>query len=83
MDAPRHQFSFKGKIYLLDATTTDLCLKVFPWAEFRKTMGAIKVHFGLDADGNLPTIMNLSNAKSHEMLWAKALTLQPGSCCFR
>jgi transposase len=57
-----------------------LCLKVFPWAEFRKTKGAIKLHFGLDTDGYLPTIMNLSNGKSHEMLWAKALTLQPGSC---
>ena len=78
--APRHRFSFKGKIHLLDATTIDLCLKVFPWAEFRKTKGAIKLHFGLDADGYLPTIMNLSNGKSHEMLWAKALTLQPGSC---
>jgi hypothetical protein len=57
--APRHRFSFKGKIYLLDATMIDLCLKVFPWAEFRKTKGAIKLHFGLDADGYLPTIMNL------------------------
>jgi hypothetical protein len=67
-------------VYLLDATTIDLCLKVFPWAEFRKAKGAIKLHFGLDADGYLPTIMNLSSGKSHEMQWARALTLHPGSC---
>lgn len=79
--APQHKFSFKGKVYLLDATTIDLCLKVFPWAEFRKTKGAIKLHFGLDADGYLPTLMNLSSGKSHEMLWARALTLQPGVLC--
>lgn len=78
--APKHKFSFKGKVYLLDATTIDLCLKVFPWAEFRKAKGAIKLHFGLDADGYLPTIMNLSSGKSHEMQWARALTLPPGSC---
>jgi hypothetical protein len=78
--APKHKFSFKGKVYLLDATTIDLCLKVFPWAKFRKAKGAIKLHFGIDADGYLPAIMNLSSGKSHEMLWARALTLHPGSC---
>jgi len=52
-----------GKVCLLDATTIDLCLKVFPWAEFWKTKGAIKPHFGLDADGYLPTFMNLTIPK--------------------
>ncbi len=78
--APKHRFKFEGKIYLLDATTIDLCLAIFPWAKFRKRKGAIKLHFGLDADGYLPTFMNMSNGKCHEMQWAKALTLQPGSC---
>jgi hypothetical protein len=78
--APKHRFKFEGKIYLLDATTIDLCLAIFPWAKFRKRKGAIKLHFGLDADGYLPAFMNMSNGKCHEMQWAKALTLQPGSC---
>jgi hypothetical protein len=78
--APKHQFRFKGKIYLLDATTINLCLAVFPWATFRKTKGAIKLHFGLDADGYLPTFMNMTEGKKHEMEWAKALTLHPGAC---
>ncbi len=49
-----HKFSFKNKLYLLDTTTIDLCLSVFPWAEFRKRRGAIKLHMGIDADGYLP-----------------------------
>ena len=78
--SPKHRFKFDGKIYLLDATTIDLCLAIFPWAKFRKAKGAIKLHFGLDADGYLPAFMNLTDGKVHEMEWAKALTLSPGSC---
>jgi len=78
--APKHQFTFKGKIYLLDATTIKLCLSVFPWASFRKTKGAIKLHFGLDADGYLPVFMDMTEGKKHEIDWAKALILPAGSC---
>jgi hypothetical protein len=69
----------KEKIYLLDATTIKLCLSVFPWASFRKTKGAIKLHLGLDADGYLPTFMNMAEGKKHEIDWAKALILPTGS----
>ena len=77
---PRHRFQFDGKIYLLDTTKIDLCLAVFPWASFRKTKGAIKLHFGLDAYGYLPVFMNMTNGKKHEVDWAKTLTLHPGAC---
>ncbi len=40
MVSPGHKFSFKNKLYLLDTTTIDLCLSVFPWAQFRKRKGA-------------------------------------------
>jgi hypothetical protein len=78
--SPGHKFKFKGKVYLLDTTTIDLCLSVFPWATFRKAKGAIKLHFGIDADGYLPVFMNMTNGKKHESDWAKALTLHPGAC---
>ena len=74
--APRHRFKFNGKLYLLDATVIDLCLSVFPWATFRKTKGAIKLHVGLDGDGYLPEFLDLTNGKSHEIKWAKTLKLQ-------
>jgi len=77
--APRHTFKFKGKLYLLDATTVDLCLSLFPWATFRKTKGAIKLHVGLDAAGYLPSFISLTEGKRHEVQWAKALQLPPGS----
>ena len=79
MHAPQNRFKFKGKLYLLDATTIDLCLAVLPWARFRKTKGAVKLHFGLDADGYLPAFMDMTTGKVHESRWAKALSLPPGS----
>ncbi len=77
--APQNRFKFKGKLYLLDATTIDLCLAIFPWARFRKTKGAVKLHFGLDADGYLPAFMDMTTGKVHESAWAKALNLPAGS----
>ncbi len=59
---PRHRFKFNGKLYLLDATVIDLCLSVLPWATFRKTKGAIKLHLGLDGDGDLPDSLTSQTA---------------------
>jgi hypothetical protein len=77
--APKHQFKFKGKLYLLDATVVDLCLSVFPWAKFRKAKGAIKLHVGLDGDGYLPEFVDLTDGKTHENNWGKALKLPRNS----
>lgn len=80
MASPGHKFSFKNKLYLLDTTTIDLCLSVFPWAKFRKRKGAIKLHMGIDADGYLPTFMDMTDGKVHEVNWAKeTLKLPKGS----
>lgn len=54
--APGHNFRFKNPLYSLDATTIDLCLSAFPWAEFRSTKGAIKLHVGLNHEGYLPEL---------------------------
>jgi len=77
--SPGHKFSFKNKLYLLDTTSIDLCLSVFPWAKFRKTKGAIRLHMGLDADGYLPAFMDMTDGKVHEIKWAKTLKLPKGS----
>ena len=55
--APRHGFRFKNKLYAVDASTIDLCLAAFPWASFRRTKGAIKLHVGVDQAGHLPTFV--------------------------
>ena len=81
--APKHRFSFKAKLYLLDTTIIQLCLAAFPWAEFRQKKGGIKLHAGLDTGGYLPAFMDMSKAKVHELKWAKTLNLPKGSfACF-
>ncbi len=50
--APGHRFRFRHKLYAVDASTIDLCLAVFPWASFRRTKAAIKLHIGLDQAGH-------------------------------
>jgi hypothetical protein len=54
-------------VYALDATTIDLCLSVFPWAKFRKTKGAVKLHTLLDLRGNIPTFIRISDGKLHDV----------------
>ncbi|NKC15235.1 MAG: IS4 family transposase [Gammaproteobacteria bacterium] len=77
--APRHGFRFKNKLYSLDASTIDLCLSLFPWAKFRKTKGAIKLHVGLDHDGFLPVFMTITEGKQQDITQGRSLELDAGS----
>ncbi len=54
-------------VYALDATTIDLCLSLFPWAPFRSTKAAVKLHTLLDLRGNIPTFLHISDGKLHEI----------------
>ena len=62
--APNHCFRFKNPLYSLDASTVDLCLSVFPWADFRTTKGAIKLHVGLNHAGYLPEFVTVTEGKN-------------------
>ena len=53
--------------YALDSTTIDLCLSLFPWAKFRKTKGAVKLHTLLDLHGNIPTFIGITDGKVHDV----------------
>ena len=77
--APKHPFKFKNKLYSLDASTIDLCLKVFPWAKCRATKGAVKLHVGLDHEGLLPAFVAITDGKTHDLTAARALQLPSGS----
>jgi len=77
--SPRHRFRFKNKLYSIDASVIDLCLNVFPWANFTKTKGAVKLHLGLDHDGYLPAFVSVTEGGKHEMSWARTLDLPRGS----
>ena len=54
-------------VYALDASTIDLCLSVFPWALFRSTKSAVKLHTLLDLRGNIPTFIHVSDGKMHDV----------------
>ena len=75
------QFKLPGvnSLILMDATTIQLCLDVFPWATYTQTKGALKLHFGLNDDGYLPDFMVATTGKVHEINVAKSLDYQPGS----
>ena len=66
-------------IYALDSTTIDLCLSLFPWAHFRKNKGAVKMHTLLDVRGSIPTLVNITHGKVHDVNILDTLPLEAGS----
>lgn len=69
----------KESVYALDTTTIDLCLAVFPWAPFRSTKAAVKLHTLLDLRGNIPTFIHISDGKMHEVNILDQLLPEPGA----
>ena len=66
-------------VYALDATTIDLCLTVFPWAHFRQTKAAVKLHTLLDLRGNIPSFIHISDGKLHDVNVLDLLLPEPGA----
>jgi hypothetical protein len=66
-------------VYALDSTTIDLCLSLFPWARFRSTKAAIKLHTLLDLRGPIPTMISVSEGKQADVRILDELILEPGA----
>jgi hypothetical protein len=66
-------------VYALDATTIDLCLSLFPWAKFRSTKAAVKLHTLLDLRGAIPSFIHISNGKLHDVNVLDVLIAEPGA----
>lgn len=66
-------------VYALDATTIDLCLSVFPWAPFRSTKAAVKMHTLLDLRGNIPSFIHISDGRWHEVNVFEMLVPEAGA----
>lgn len=77
--APGHRFRFKNRLYALDSSTIDLCLSVFPWADFRTTKGAVKLHVGLNHSGYLPEFVTVTEGKQHDVTVGRTLSFPRGS----
>ena len=66
-------------VYALDSTTIDLCLSVFPWAHFRSTKAAVKMHTLLDLRGSIPSFIHISDGKLHDVNVLDLLLPEPGA----
>ncbi|CAG0123602.1 hypothetical protein RHDC2_00068 [Rhodocyclaceae bacterium] len=66
-------------VYALDATTIDLCLSLFPWAPFRSTKAAVRLHTLLDLRGNIPAFVHISDGKTHEVNVLDILPIEAGA----
>jgi hypothetical protein len=69
----------KDTVYALDSTTIDLCLALFPWAPFRSTKAAIKLHTLLDLRGPIPSFVRISDGKLHDVNVLDELLAEPGA----
>src|SRR6516162_6205035 len=66
-------------VYAFDSTTIDLCLSLFPWAQFRRRKGAVKLHTLLDLRGNIPCFVRVSHGKTSDVSALDHLPIEPGS----
>lgn len=69
----------ENTVYALDTTTIDLSLKVFPWAHFRTTKAAVKMHTQIDLRGNIPSFIHVSDGKMHEVNVLDLIMPEPAS----
>jgi hypothetical protein len=69
----------QNTVYALDATTIDLCLSLFPWAPFRSTKAAVRLHTLLDLRGNIPTFIHISDGRTHEINVLDMLIAEAGA----
>ena len=63
----------------LDSTTIDLCLSLFPWARFRRTKAAVKLHTLLDLRGSIPTFLRISTGREHDVNIPDEIVPEAGS----
>lgn len=69
----------KETVYAFDSTTIDLCLSVYPWAPFRSTKAAVKLHTLLDVRGAIPSFIHISDGKTHDVNALDELIVEPAA----
>lgn len=69
----------QGTVYALDSTTIDLCLALFPWANFRRAKGAVKLHTMIDVQSAIPVFIDITHGKIHDVEALDRIIAEPGS----
>lgn len=72
-------FELANTVYAFDSTTIDLCMSLFPWAHYKRTQHAVKLHTLLDLRGNIPTFLRITPARLHDVNLLDELTPEPGA----
>ena len=75
------ELKLEEMVYALDSTTIDLCLSLFPWADFRPTKAAIKMHTMIDLCGSIPVFIRITEGSVHDVKILDEVTPEPGSIC--
>lgn len=78
MDTPS-ELDLDAKVFALDSTTIDLCLSLFPWADFRSTKAAVKAHVLLDTDTAMPVFVRVLRGKTHDVNVLDDVPIYPGA----
>jgi len=73
------KFRFKNELLLFDSTTISLCLSLFPWADFRRYKGGVKLHVLLEQGDYMPSFVHITEARTHDSKAAHLLSLPEGS----
>lgn len=74
-----HGLDIEEIVYAVDASTIDLCLSLFPWATFRKTKSAIKLHTQIDLKGSIPVFISITDGSVHDVHFLKRISFEAGS----
>jgi hypothetical protein len=78
-DDPNFRLDIDNMVYALDSTTIDLCLSLFPWAKFRTTKSAVKMHTLLDLRGSIPVYLDITNANVHDVNILDTIPIEAGA----
>jgi len=73
------EVDIKNNVFIIDSTTVDLCLSLYPWAKFRKAKAAIKMHVEMDAKTSIPDFIHISDGKMHDVNVLDLITILPDS----
>lgn len=68
-----------GTAYVIDSTTIELCLNLFPWARLVKKRAAVKLHLGLSLNGNIPSFFDFSSGKEPDVFFLDRVAFEPGA----
>jgi hypothetical protein len=79
---PSFRLDIDNMVYALDSSAIDLCLSLFPWAKFRKTKGAVKMHILLDLRGSIPIYVDITNDCTYDVNMLDTIPIEAGSWYF-